>query len=104
MYTTCMLSLGKSLQRANKSEGGMKRLETLIELKLFIRAFRAQSYQFELFELILLLKLDRRLPVERFEATASQSTVPSPPGCAPAPAPLPEFEGRGCPTELGGVP
>ena len=37
---------------------------------------RAQIDQFELFELILLL--DKRLPVERFEATVSQSTVPSP--------------------------
>ena len=40
---------------------------------------RAQFCQFELFELILLLKLDKRVPVERFEATASRSTVPSPP-------------------------
>ena len=35
--------------------------------------------QFELFELILLLKEDKRFPVEQFEATVSQSTVPSPP-------------------------
>ena len=42
------------------------------------RAFRAQISQFELFELIL-LKLDKQLPVERFEATVSESTVPSPP-------------------------
>ena len=40
---------------------------------------QAQITQFELFELILLLKLNKQLPVERFEATASQSTVPSPP-------------------------
>ena len=40
---------------------------------------RAQISQFELFEPILLLKLDRQFPVEQFEATASQSTVPSPP-------------------------
>ena len=40
--------------------------------------FRAQIYRFALFELILLLKLDKRFPVEQFEATASQSTVPSP--------------------------
>ena len=40
---------------------------------------RAQISQFELFELILLLKLDNRFPVEQFEATVSQSTVPSPP-------------------------
>ena len=47
------------------SEGGMIRLE-------------AQIYQFELFELLPLLKLDKQLPVEQFEATASQSTVTSP--------------------------
>ena len=40
---------------------------------------RAQISQFELFELILLLKLDKQFPVEQFEATVSQSTVPSPP-------------------------
>ena len=40
---------------------------------------RAQISQFEMFELILLLKLDRQFPVEQFEATASQSTVPPPP-------------------------
>ena len=34
---------------------------------------------FELFELILLLNLDKQLPVERFEAAVPQSTVPSPP-------------------------
>ena len=39
---------------------------------------RAQISRFEFFELILLLKLDKRLPVEQFEATVSQSTVPSP--------------------------
>ena len=40
---------------------------------------RAQIVQFELFELILLLTLAKQFPVERFEATVSQSTVPSPP-------------------------
>ena len=39
---------------------------------------RAESSPFELFELILLLKLDKRFHVERFEATVSQSTIPSP--------------------------
>ena len=47
---------------------------------------RAQISQFELFELVLLLKLNKRFPVEQFEAAVSQSTVitvPSPPskGC-----------------------
>ena len=49
----------------------MIQLETLIELKFLS--------QFELFELILLLKSDKQFPVEQFEATVSQSTVPSPP-------------------------
>ena len=39
----------------------------------------SQVYQFELFELILLSKLDKQLAVERFEATVSQSAVSSPP-------------------------
>ena len=39
---------------------------------------RAQIYQFELFKLILLVKLDKQFPVEQFDATVSQSTVPSP--------------------------
>ena len=37
---------------------------------------RAQICQFELFELVLLSKSDKQLPVVQFEATASQSTVP----------------------------
>ena len=40
---------------------------------------RAQISQFELFELILLLKSDKRFLVEQCEATVSQSTAPSPP-------------------------
>ena len=40
---------------------------------------RAQISQFELFELILSLKLDKQLAVEQFEATASQSAVITPP-------------------------
>ena len=39
---------------------------------------RAPISQFELFELILLLILDKQFPVEQFEATVSQSTLPSP--------------------------
>ena len=39
---------------------------------------RTQMSQFELFELTLLLKLDEQLPVEQFEPTVSQSTVPFP--------------------------
>ena len=51
------------------SQGGMIRLEPLIELNLLNSL---------LFELIPLFKLDKQFPVERFEATVSQSTVPSP--------------------------
>ena len=47
----------------------MIRLETLIEL---------QISELELIELIHLSNFDKQLPVEQFEATASQSTVPSP--------------------------
>ena len=35
--------------------------------------------QFELFELILLLKLDKQFPAEQFEATVSQSAICCPP-------------------------
>ena len=38
---------------------------------------RAQMVQLEFFELILLSKLDKQFPVEQFEATISQSSVPS---------------------------
>ena len=47
----------------------MKTVGTLIELIFF---------EFELFELILLMRLDQQFPVERLEATVSQSTVPPP--------------------------
>ena len=39
---------------------------------------RAQIVQFELFELILLLRLDKQFSIEQFEPTVSQSTVPPP--------------------------
>ena len=48
----------------------MIRLEALIELEYLNSSFS---------ELILLSKLDKQFLVERFEATVSQSTVPSPP-------------------------
>ena len=40
---------------------------------------RAHFSQFESFELVLLLKVDKQFPVERFDATASRSTLLSPP-------------------------
>ena len=48
------------------SEGGMIRLETLIELKLINSSFYVSIH---VFELILRLKLDKQLPVEQFEAS-----------------------------------
>ena len=51
------------------SEGRMIRLEILIELK-FLNSFK-------LFELFLLLKLDKQFSIEQFEPTVSQSTVSS---------------------------
>ena len=39
---------------------------------------RAQISQFKLFELIILLKLDKEFSIEQIEATVSQSTVPCP--------------------------
>ena len=39
---------------------------------------RAQSSRFELFELVLLLKLHKQFSIEQFEPTASRSTVSSP--------------------------
>ena len=52
------------------SEGGMILLEALIELK-FPNLSRSSLPSY--------LKLDKPLSVEQFEATISQSTVPSPP-------------------------
>ena len=49
-------------------------LRELFELKFSIRAF----------EFILLLNLDKQLPVEQFKATVSQSTAPLPPLSLPA--------------------
>ena len=40
---------------------------------------RARVVHFELFELIVLLKLYKQFPAEQFEATVSQSTLPYPP-------------------------
>ena len=60
-------------------EGGMIRLEALIELKFLNSSFSSRISRFELFELfelILLLKFNKRFPVERFEATVSRSAVP----------------------------
>ena len=58
------------LASSGSSEGGMIRLETLIELEI---------YQFEFFELSILLKGGNQLSIERFEPTVSQSTVSFPP-------------------------
>ena len=50
-------------------KGGWYGWEPSSSSNLWIRPFRTQTYKFELFELILLLKLDKRFPVEQFEAS-----------------------------------
>ena len=51
----------------------------------------SSTSKFELFEFIVCLKLDKQFPVERFEVTVSQSTVPSHPlkNCYPKYCPSP---------------
>ena len=44
---------------------------------VYIYIYTCSPAQLELFELILLSKVDEHFPVERFEATVSQSAVPS---------------------------
>ena len=39
---------------------------------------RAQIVQSDIIELVLILRLDKRFPVEQFDAAVSQSTVTSP--------------------------
>ena len=68
-HTAPLTGLGHRILRS--SEGVMIWLETLIELKLFNSSFRAYPFIIE-------FKSDKQLPVEQFEAIASQSTVPSP--------------------------
>ena len=77
------------------SEGGMMRSETLIELKLFnsffspvicmyvyiyiyIHTYYVYVYIYIYIYIHILLKFDYELSIERFEPTASQSTVSSP--------------------------
>ena len=69
LLLTSTLILQRQAARLRTSKGGRIRLEN---------PHRAQIYQFELFELVLLSKLDNQFHVEQFEATVSQSTVPSP--------------------------
>ena len=40
---------------------------------------RAQSYRFYLFDIVLLVELDKQFSIEQFEATVFQSTIPCPP-------------------------
>ena len=57
---------------------------------------RAQTSQFELFVLILLLKVDKPFSIEQFELTISLSTVNSPPLLASSL--LPRCSGTSCPS------
>jgi hypothetical protein len=47
----------------------MMRLETLIELESLNSSFSSSDFQFERFELVLLLGLEEQLSDERFEAS-----------------------------------
>ena len=66
------------LKKSQNSEGGMIRLETLIELRFLDSGFSSSNFSIRVFELVLLSKLNKQFSVERFEPTASQSSVPSP--------------------------
>ena len=52
------------------------RLETLARIAQF--EFSSSNVSIRAVELILLLNLNKQFPIEQFEATVSQSTVPSP--------------------------
>ena len=60
-------------------KGGWYGWKPSLSSSFSIRAFWAQIYKFKHFEIILLFKFGKRFPVEQFEATVSQPTVPSPP-------------------------
>ena len=60
--------------KANDDDNDNIRLDDTVK-----NPHRAQMYRFGFFELIPLLELDKRFPVEQFEAAVSQSTIPSPP-------------------------
>ena len=65
---------------SSSSSIGINSMITIIMIIIIILTGERELtiFQFKL-GLILLLKLDKRFPVEQFEATLSQSTVPSPP-------------------------
>ena len=63
------LSLIAVCRNRRRSQGGMIRLETLIELKFLDSSF--------FFGVLLVLKSDKQSSIEQFEPTVSQSTVSS---------------------------
>ena len=75
---------GKRGGRSRRWEGGRYGWKPSSSSNFSIRAFRAQICKFELFELILLSKLDKQIPVEQCEAsrairggsTSVSSTLP----------------------------
>ena len=66
-------------RRASARKGGGYGRKPSSSSNCSIRAVRGQLCQFELFDLVLLFKFGNRFPVQRFEATLSESAAPSPP-------------------------
>ena len=84
------------------SEGGMIWLQTLIELKLFNSRFSSSNFSIRVFRAYPLIDIRQTVPCRAIRGRSSDSrqqylSQQYPPS-------LPEFEWRGCPTELGGVP
>ena len=76
--TTCT-SPRTSPATRRSSEGGTTRLETLIELEFLDSSFSSSNCSIRAFRPYPLAELDKRFPVERFEAAVSRSAVPSSP-------------------------
>ena len=70
-------------QRDAEARGGLRRGDGTVGNR-----HRAQMSEVELLEPILLLNLDKQLPVEQFEAAVPQSAVPSPPSLEDGQKPL----------------
>ena len=81
--STCRMPLMLAMAAVyHVSEVGMVRLDTLIELKFLNSSFSSSNCSIRAFRAYPLIDIKLTVPyrpVEQFEATLSQSTVPSPP-------------------------